>query len=200
MFFVLGSIISFTVLDVCITKLNVAGVYYLVHCVHNMLVIHDTIFADDMTRTLEIVLGFHLYHSLVYCFKMRMIDWLHHIFMMLIVVVVYSRPDTFGRIPVRTGLFFTTGLPGFCDYTALCLERNNILANPRYRTLSKHINVWIRGPGCTIAAYEIGRFAAFEMDVGRTYTYIAAFFIYVNGVYFAMAANDAAVLNKTKTD
>lgn len=188
-------IIVFSISDLALTQFHIDGIYYILHVVHNIIVMADVLrppYDDVPTHTIDLVIGFHLYHILLYYRKLRFIDWLHHILMCGILVLVYY--ENIGGRPIRYGLFFTTGLPGMCDYVVLSLERNKFVTNNCYRILSKYINVWIRGPGCVIASYEIALFAStltHRLDWERATCFFFAFLVFWNGCYFAMKSVEA---------
>lgn len=190
-------VFGFSALDLFFRKMKVQGIYYITHVIHNAMVIYEVTQQpyDIMpSRAISMVLGFHLYHIILYFYKLRMIDWVHHILMCGILVLIFNEtPD--GQ-PIRCALFFTTGLPGMYDYMILGLERNHWIKNSWYRALSKYINVWIRGPGCVVSAYEIAQFATTKLDHRadweRWFCYSFAALIFWNGCYFAMKAVEAS--------
>ena len=181
-----------------LSKFEFEGVYYMLHVIHNFIVICDVLTppCDIMPgHAMDLVIGFHVYHILLYCCKMRFIDWAHHILMCGILVLIYS--EDIGGLSTRYALFFTTGLPGMCDYIVLALERNKWVSNNCYRVSSKYINVWLRGPGCVIAAYETAKLAH-TLDYREYWEqcvcYFFAWLVFWNGCYFAMKAVEAEAI------
>lgn len=191
--------VYFCIFDVALTHFNLKGVYYILHAMHNIVVIADVLrppYNEMPVHTLDLVIGFHLYHIILYFKKLRCIDWAHHILMCGILVLIYY--ENIGGLPLRYSLFFTTGLPGLCDYTILALERNGYMSNNCYRIFSKHINVWIRGPGCVIASFEIAKFGYYSLnhrhDLEKIACYFFALLVFWNGCYFAMKAVEAEAI------
>lgn len=199
---ILPYIMYFSIFDMSLTYFNFNGVYYILHVLHNMAVICDVLhepYKSIPRHSIDLVIGFHIYHILLYFNKMRFIDWIHHILMCGILVTIYY--EDVGGVPIRYSLFFTTGLPGMCDYTLLALERNDIISNNLYRIGSKYINVWIRGPGCVIASYEIIKFTheslirhLHHQDYEVYACYLFAFLVFWNGCYFSMKAVEAEAI------
>lgn len=196
MWSIIPYIVYFSVFDLALTHFKLNGVYYISHIAHNLIVISDVLTPpyDSMPiHTVDLVIGFHLYHIILYFKKLRCIDWAHHILMCGILVLIYY--ENLGGLPLRFALFFTTGLPGICDYTILALERNGYVSNNSYRILSKHINVWIRGPGCVIASYEIAKFAHYSLnhrhDWEQAACYLFALLVFWNGTYFSLQSVQA---------
>lgn len=196
---ILPYVIYFSIFDMTLSQLKLNGVYYILHVLHNMVVISDVIrgpYTSIPSHSIDLVIGFHMYHILLYFNKMRIIDWIHHILMCGILIAIYY--EDVGGVPLRYSLFFTTGLPGMCDYTLLALERNYVISNNFYRVGSKYINVWIRGPGCVISAYEILRFTHQSLVHHQDYEvyacYLFAFLVFWNGCYFSMKAVEAEAI------
>lgn len=199
MWSIIPYIVYFSIFDVALTHLGFNGVYYILHVVHNFIVITDVSKPpyDSMpSHTIDLVIGFHLYHICLYFKKLRFIDWSHHILMCGILVLIYY--ENLGGQPLRYALFFTTGLPGMCDYLLLAFERNGFINNNCYRILSKHINVWIRGPGCVISSFEIGKFAHYSIPHRKEWEqwacYLFALLVFWNGCYFSLKAVEAETI------
>lgn len=199
MWSIIPYIVYFSIFDIVLTYLNLNGVYYILHVIHNITVICDVLrpsYNQIPIHTVDLVIGFHIYHIIMYLKKLRCIDWAHHILMCGILVLIYY--ENIGGIPFRYALFFTTGLPGMCDYFILSLERNGYVSNNCYRIFSKHINVWIRGPGCVIASFEIAKFSYSYLNNRKNWEqwicYIFSILVFWNGCYFAMKAVEAEAI------
>jgi hypothetical protein len=48
-----------------------------------------------------------------------------------------------------------TGLPGGITYLLLFLKSLGFVKNKTEKRISKHLNMWIRAPGCVISSYII---------------------------------------------
>jgi hypothetical protein len=52
-------------------------------------------------------------------------------------------------------MFFMTGLPGGITYLLLFLKNLGLIETKTEKKISKHLNMWIRAPGCVITSYII---------------------------------------------
>ena len=146
--------------DWLLNRFNVQNPYYLVHSLHNAVVVYWTL--PDIIATFTdfqnlhaykvnldaaaLVAALHLYHIIMYWSKLRFDDWLHHGLMIGVALPLGC------LLPCGTlmgfNLFFTTGLPGGIDYFLLFLVRNNLLHRMTEKKVNKFLNLWIRSPGC----------------------------------------------------
>jgi hypothetical protein len=195
-----ASLFGFTTLDYILTKYRWQGVYYIVHAIHNALIVRST--WPDVKNTftnfqelpvynanqeaIALCFALHIYHILSYRQKFRYDDWLHHILMIGVALPIgaYLPSSTL----IGYSLFFSTGLPGGIDYTLLFGVRNNWLSPLTEKKINNWLNVWIRSPGCTSnAAFTVAY--AFMMAEGVIGGYfwlsiIPAALMYWNGQYF----------------
>jgi hypothetical protein len=174
------------------------GVYYLMHAIHNMLIVRATLpdviytwtrfgtpLATQNMAAFELVFALHLYHIFMYYRKFRMDDWIHHILMIGIAMPLggyFSSGSLLGY-----SLFFTTGLPGGIDYILLFLVRNNWLARETEKSANAFLNVWVRSPGCvSLAGYAICYAYMFYEPYGGAWWagIITAVLTFWNGQYF----------------
>lgn len=157
---ILGFFSAFCIVDNLLRQYSrLEGIYYLLHAIHNGLIVKATYM--DVLRTwagfgsvsyeptmyaLELVFALHFYHVFIYWRKFRFDDWLHHILMIGIALPIG------GYFPAGSllgyGLFFTTGLPGGIDYALLFLVRNAWLDRMKEKQVNAFLNVWVRSPGC----------------------------------------------------
>jgi hypothetical protein len=200
-FFVFAaSLFTFTTLDITIRKYNYEGVYYIVHALHNALIVKST--WPDVKNTftnfqdlplyepnyeaIAYCFALHIYHILLYHNKFRFDDWLHHILMIGIALPIgaYLPSSTL----VGYSLFFSTGLPGGIDYALLFGVRNNWLAPLKEKRINNWMNVWIRSPGCSShAAFTIAYcFMMSQGNYGSIFwlSLVPAALMYWNGQYF----------------
>lgn len=155
----LGFLGTFMALDQGIS-LFCQNPYYLVHAVHNAMIVYFT--APDVLNTITdykhietyptnmvaicLCFALHLYHTIMYYNKFRFDDWLHHILMIglaLPVPLFYEAHTLIGY-----SLFFTTGLPGGIDYLLLFGVRNGWIHRYTEKKINAWLNIWIRSPGC----------------------------------------------------
>lgn len=184
-------------LDILFTNARFDGVYYLIHALHNGMIVQNT-FGDVWTtytdfgslekyepnyHAASLVFALHFYHIAMYYQKFRFDDWLHHITMifMALPIGVYLPSSTL----LGYSLFFTTGLPGGIDYFLLFLVRNGWLGRLQEKWMNHWLNVWIRSPGCAshaaITILYLGRIQSVGVQV---LSFIPGLLNYWNGQYF----------------
>lgn len=177
------------------------GKYYLIHGIHNGLIVYLTLndviltftdFNNILTKNVSIVpsiltYSLHVYHIAVYYKKFQYDDWLHHILMGAALVAAHQIDS--GRL-INYSLFFTTGLPGLIDYLLLFLVRNNKIESIVEKQINNYINLWIRCPGCishsvlTLLVYNVYKqtvLSGYSHEIGYLFTSIIT---YWNGIYF----------------
>ncbi len=195
-----SSLLSFTTLDYWLTKQRFQGVYYIVHAIHNVMIVQST--WPDVRKTftnfqdlplyepnyeaIAYCFALHVYHILCYRGKFRFDDWLHHGLMIGIALPIgaYLPSSTL----IGYSLFFSTGLPGGIDYALLFGVRNGWLAPLTEKRINRYLNVWIRSPGCAshaalTLAYSF-MMSQNEIDVFFWLSVIPAVLMYWNGQYF----------------
>ena len=195
------SFCAFCISDTILSKLQFEGVYYIIHSIHNALIVYST--APEVWQTLtdissvqtspinyyalELCLALHCYHVAYYWRKFRYDDWLHHGLMICVALPIG------GLLPSGTllgySLFFTTGLPGGIDYALLFLTRNNWILRVTEKKINTWLNIWIRSPGCvshaTIACIYLSMLPQTERTIIMCMgAYITALLNYWNGQYF----------------
>lgn len=153
--------LKFCLIDRLLVNLtNLDGVYYLIHSLHNGVIVYSTwnnvvsSLTDfghiDTTEknifALQCVFALHFYHIALYWRKFRLDDWLHHGLMIGIALPIGTFSDS--KALLGYSLFFTTGLPGGIDYFLLFLVRNGWLNKNYEKQINTWLNVWIRSPGC----------------------------------------------------
>jgi hypothetical protein len=189
---------AFCALDWTIDKLGFTNPYYLIHSLHNAVIVYLT--APDVYATFTdfyalqaysvnldaaaLVAALHIYHILMYREKLRFDDWLHHGLMIGVALPIGC------LVPCGTlmgfNLFFTTGLPGGIDYFLLFLVRNYIIHRMTEKRINRFLNVWIRSPGCQALA-AIGFLYTFSNPGPwwlKAFGALPPFLTYWNGQYF----------------
>jgi len=156
--------LCFSLIDRVLTHYKVQGVYYLLHALHNGLIVAAT--WPDVVHTLtdiqhlshystnwlaiQLCCALHVYHTALYWRTFRFDDWLHHGLMIGIALPLSSYFETHSLLGMT--LFFTTGLPGGIDYTMLALGKNGYMDRMTEKRINAFLNVWIRSPGCVAVA------------------------------------------------
>lgn len=95
---------------------------------------------------------FHIYHSLFYWKTLALDEKIHH---MILVFILCPLTWIYYINLCDFGMFFMTGLPGGITYLLLSFKNINIINNKTEKKISKHLNLWIRAPGCVITSYII---------------------------------------------
>lgn len=135
------------------------------------------------------VLLFHIYHVILTKGDISIDEWLHHIKVFILCPLLWLHYNNLCDF----GMFFMTGLPGGITYLLLFLKNMKLIENTTEKYISKHLNLWIRAPGCIITAYLIylsryhGNFGALDiMGTPKKFgIYLAMFGSIWNGMYFA---------------
>jgi hypothetical protein len=199
--FTLLATLGFCGLDYLLSKARIYNPYYLLHTLHNAVIVYATlpdVFScvrdydllwelrhEKNWLAIELVFALHFYHIIMYFRKLRFDDWLHHGLMIGIALPIGTYLQS-GPL-LGFSLFFTTGLPGGIDYFLLFLTRNNWLHRHTEKYVNCWLNTWIRAPGTAAQAILttifILRYAeTFSIDwcLGLT----TAALNYWNGQYF----------------
>jgi len=182
-----------------ITSLNIQGVYYIVHAIHNAMIVATTlpdvlhamtdlhnIWDYDMNYfAIYICFSLHFYHIAIYWHKFRKDDWLHHGLMLGVCLPVGYAVD--GHCATGMALCMTTGFSGGIDYVLLALVRNGLLDKKIEKRVNTFMNVWIRSPGCMATATLIVAQVLSIPDITPTQRFFAllpGILVYWNGQYF----------------
>ena len=205
---------SFCILDRSLNYFtSLDGIYYLLHSLHNGVIIYLT--GQEVFNTLtdfnyihsssknmlalECVFALHLYHLAVYWRKFRMDDWLHHILMIGIALPIGWITNS--KSLLGYSLFFTTGLPGGIDYALLFLNRNNWLNRNTEKAINAWLNTWIRSPGCiSHATLTLMLISVDTIMFSYMWWYgiIAATLTFWNGQYFMRQIIENNILKTVK--
>ena len=186
------------------------GVYYLLHCITNFIVVYYTfipfinLYIDfnyysslpvDVNSSVSIISALHSYHITSYFNKLRRDDWIHHLLMVFICIPLGIFINK-GYIMLHA-LFFINGLPGGIDYLLLFLVRNNIIERLTEKRINTLLNVWIRCPGCLItSAMIIITAQSMQSWYSILFNFIIASSIYWNGLYFMKGVVENYVYEK----
>jgi len=189
-------------LDSIISKSGYVKPYYLVHAIHNIVMLALT--AGDVRNAFLLQSGtinwsaiilcyaLHAYHIVDYISVFRMDDWLHHGLMIGIALPLGSMHPC--NALLGCNLFFTTGLPGAISYGLLFAERNKLLPTETVKRWNARTNLWIRAPGCvgsatlTLVYTMTAATTAFQMISGLLIAALTAW----NGLYFMEQAVKAS--------
>jgi hypothetical protein len=205
---------SFCILDRALNHFtSLDGIYYLLHSLHNGVIIYLTgqevintltdfnyiLSSSKNMLALECVFALHLYHLVVYWRKFRMDDWLHHILMIGIALPIGWIANS--KSLLGYSLFFTTGLPGGIDYALLFLNRNNWLNRNTEKAINAWLNTWIRSPGCiSHATLTLMLISVDTIMFSYMWWYgiIAAILTFWNGQYFMRQIIENNILKTVK--
>lgn len=196
------SLVLYTVLyclsDYVLQKYGFEGRYYFNHFVANTLVaiycfndllraydLKDVLLASYDYRAITMVSAIHMYHIIFYYKYFKRDDWLHHVLM-----IFFALPLAVAMNQVKLinhSLFFLSGFPGGVNYALLFLQRNGYLTRERQKQINKHLNIWVRQPGCIatcvliiIGLYNFTEYETYQKVVG----FLICLVVYWNGNYF----------------
>lgn len=197
--------ILFSSLDLSLNKFNLNGRYYLIHSLHNAVIVCLTV--PDIVNTItdfsnltsypvnytaaQFCFALHIYHILLYFRTLRYDDWLHHILMIGCALPLGCILES--HTLLGFSLFFTTGLPGGIDYFLLFLTRNYWLNKMTEKKINTFLNVWIRSPGCIAQAvltlvwvfsYNSVTYPLFSLSPTLLGSILVSLLNYWNGQYF----------------
>ena len=126
----------------------------------------------------------HFYH--MFFFKLRLLDWYHHILSVFIctpMALLYTKKG------FAFYCFFCTGFPGAIDYALLALIKNNIIAKDIEKRVNSNLNAYIRMPGGVIGSlliFKDGWIAVTPLEFWSNTS--LAFLVYINTCYFGQQA------------
>eukprot|EP01130_Rhizamoeba_saxonica_P000740 TRINITY_DN10666_c0_g1_i1.p1 TRINITY_DN10666_c0_g1~~TRINITY_DN10666_c0_g1_i1.p1 ORF type:complete len:229 (-),score=16.36 TRINITY_DN10666_c0_g1_i1:31-717(-) len=130
-----------------------------------------------------IVVGCHIYHMVAFD-NLTRDDWIHHI----VFVGIIGTSGILGDFGVMTNTtcFFLSGFPGGLDYGMLALVKLGYMGVLTEKDWNARINVWIRGPGCTLCAYIM--YVAYKNSETTTWSWYACVILMTltagNGQYY----------------
>lgn len=175
--------------------------YFMMHFLFNMYVVYNTY--SDMFHSLTninqlykvdsfcsfTIIIFHMYHVIIYRKLLTLDDVIHHVINVFIIIPITW---LYSNSLLNTGLFFMTGLPGGIIYFILWLKEHEYVSKMLEKKIAKHINIWIRCPGCTLVAYLIFQGVYTGHIVLECSPFVANLLAciliggtYWNGIYFA---------------
>jgi hypothetical protein len=142
---------------------------------------------------------FHLYHVILCGNNISIDELLHHLWVFIICPLLCINYINLSDM----GMFFMTGLPGGITYLLLSLKNMNYIKDITEKRISKHLNMWIRAPGCVLTSYFIYLNYANNNfgSLGIFYTlgvFICMFGALVNGMYFASTIIESHGITKYK--
>jgi hypothetical protein len=139
---------------------------------------------------------FHLYHVILCGKKISYDEIIHHALVFILsplLWIYYTNLCDFA-------IFFMSGLPGGITYLFLFLKNIGIIEGITEKYISKHLNMWVRAPGCIITAYLI-YINYINNNFGDIYLlktiaiYLSITFNLWNGMYFASTIIESYKLN-----
>ena len=196
---ILSYFFFFILIDYILGK-KIRGKYYFNHFINNIYIVYLTL--PDVINTYTnfdkildypvnyepalSTIALHSYHIVNYYDRLRIIDWMHHILMVVFAVPVGISANS-GSL-LGHSLFYLTGLPGAIDYILLFLAKNNYIENLVEKKINSKINIWLRCPGC-IAHSTICMLSYFSNNINYTlYDKASIIFtsllVFLNGIYF----------------
>lgn len=179
--------------------------YFIIHAIVNFIVLTNTY--KDLTSSFDItefkkidnradltyvniIIGLHVYHTLLQSHKFLLSDWLHHIFSCFITGFIGNLVN---HKIVNVVAFFMCGLPGFVDYVLLTLTKLNRIESLFEKEINSYLNSYIRMPGliwCIFLLYNINinlhdlNSTSYNLMMFDTLTVFIAITMYINAVYY----------------
>ena len=145
--------------------------------------------SDNSTLAIKTAILSHLYHCVFFFNKLNHHDWTHHIVMVGITgpLAVY-----FPSKQTASGLWFMSGFPGMLDYLLLWMVKMNLIDKQIEKFAYKHINTWIRSPGCLLAFFfGLPKLLHPENNQEFSVAFINSLLAYWNGQYYMMLTCEA---------
>ena len=143
---------------------------------------------------------FHAYHILL-CGKLSLDETIHHLLVFILCPLLWVHYTTICDFAI----FFMTGLPGGITYLCLFLKDLGLINGITEKYISKHLNMWIRGPGGVITSYII-YLNYVNNNLGEIYPmkkfaiYLSIAFNLWNGMYFASTIIESYKVNAMKNE
>lgn len=129
---------------------TLATINDLKYCVNNTdLCIYEDV-NDSSMLAIKTAIVSHIYHCVFFFNNLNHHDWTHHI---LMVGVTGPLAIYFPTKQTACGLWFMSGFPGMLDYGLLWLVKMQIMDKKIEKIAYKHINTWIRSPGCLLTLF-----------------------------------------------
>ena len=119
------------------------------------------------------MLVLHSYHIL-YFENLRMIDYIHHIVMMMIIWIAYLMDS---GVYMSYFLFFVCGLPGMIDYSLLAIGFNR----KKEKKINTYLNNYVRAPGII---FGMGLMWKDTFHISGLYTLLSYIVLFWNAQYF----------------
>jgi len=158
-------------------------------CLKNTEQCSYSIISNNSMLAIKTAILLHLYHCIFFFNKLNHHDWTHHIVMVGITgpLAIY-----FPSKQTSSGLWFMTGFPGMLDYGMLWLVKMKLIDKQIEKVVYKHINTWIRSPGCLLTLFFglpklLNPTSQCEFNVA----FINSLLAYWNGQYYMMLTCEA---------
>jgi hypothetical protein len=165
--------------------LNMFCVYNCAHSVYSL--IHNPLHLEKVPNTMAFyVFLFHFYHILLCGNSIKSDELTHHCWVFAICPLISVNYINLSDM----GMFFLTGLPGGITYLLLSLKNLHYVKDITEKRISKHLNMWIRAPGCILTSYIIylnymsNNFGSLSM-IYKFGVYLCMIGTLINGMYFA---------------
>jgi hypothetical protein len=198
---ILYSIYSFIILSFihyCIRKIkNETIEWYILHVIVNavnclycykdfIFLLNDPILESNINPKGSLIpsaltFSLHVYHMVIFN-NLYLIDWIHHISMMIILIITFIYPQI---TLTNYTLFFMNGFPGMIDYIMLILVKYNYILPITEKRLNTKLNIWIRSPFIIIGSYIIYTQNEYEIiNYNPLLTGLVILGLYWNSQYF----------------
>lgn len=161
----------------------------LTYCLQNTNTCSYDIISDSSMMAVKMAIMSHVYHCVFFFNNLNHHDWTHHILMVGVTgpIALY-----FPTKQTACGLWFMSGFPGMIDYFLLWLGKMKIIDKSIEKVAYKHINTWIRSPGCLLTLFlGLPRLLNPESKTDLAITATNSILAYWNGQYYMMLTCEA---------
>lgn len=174
----------FSSLDWILSKL-IINPYFLLHALLNLTTGVLVVLQDDKPNLLfQVIIEFHLYHSILYWKKLSIKDIVHHICTILVLGTCYLDKEG-GEFEMKFALFSMCGFPDAIDFAVILLYKNNCISKATCLTTCYNLNVYIRMPLCILSGITTGMYSIQTTNHHFYFGIVFALATICNGIYFA---------------
>lgn len=195
--------VFFIFADCTLQRWQIQGRYYLLHLVHNCIVVvccwpdmihcithlrSDIIFGDVWNYTASwLCISFYSYHTILYRKRFTKDEIKHHVIMMCFCLPIVSICE----IGISISLVFISisGIPGILIFTIQILARYGVIQKKKELMLTMHVYQWIRTPMILFSCSLFWTLSLMDLSshlsiFQNTFRCLASIGLYWNGIYF----------------
>jgi hypothetical protein len=144
-----------------------------------------SVFYSPMMEPVYLVFSLHIFHIHHYFRKMHVIEWVHHLVMMIGVglpTLLYI--ESIAIAPIHGILFFVCGLPGAMDYGILVGVKYDVISAMSEKWYNLIINISLRSPGLLFILTFILQYIYVASGLELFFLWVIIFCTFWNAQYF----------------